>query len=255
MMTGKPKVMGWLAHRAGAKRLEAPVVKYVRKALELNSEGESFIDTFGKKEIETFIGFVDLVGFSNRVKGFQGAEIGAYLRPFLTGTANLVRMHFGLVDKTIGDEIMFILPDMSEGTGFPAVLPMGQLLGGLHDLKCELGHDYEIRFGLAYGTAYVDCYETEGYHEWTVVGEVVNLAKRMSQYDQIDSSKGIGGAFGMLREFPEGQKKVRLILEYIAGCGSRMCYTIVQEPVTLKGVSPAFCALLVPKTAVPQCGS
>ena len=247
-MVGKKEVFNWLLHRAGVERLDKMPLLYVTKALELNRPSRSFLDSFGKQDIWGFAGFVDLVGFSERVKGLTNKEVSGYLGPFLRGLVNLVNKHYGLVDKTIGDEIMFILPDMDEDGGVPAVLEMGQMLGGIYDFQKQLGEKYPFRIGLAYGSLYVDQVYGEGYTELTTVGEVVHLAKRLHTLEQLNNLQGVGGAFGVLCREQHPMKYFESILGNIAGFASRMTHEILKDPVTnLKGVSAARCALLMPK--------
>lgn len=248
-MIGKQEVLKWLAHRAGIEQLKELPTQLQRRALELNVRGEFFIQTFGQKEIKGFVGFIDLVGFSERVEGRKSQEISRYLKPFLAGIVGRAFDRFALVDKTIGDEVMFILPDMAEDEHSPAVLFMGQLLGGLYDLQRELGAEYPFRIGLAYGSLYVDQIQGKGYSEWTTVGEAVHLAKRLHGLEGVSTASGIGGAFGVLFREKDIISRFEGILNTIAGFASRMTHKVIDEPISnLKGVSPARCALLIPKS-------
>lgn len=250
-MIGRPEVLKWLAHRVGVEQVEElPLrLRYERKALELNERGRPFVQAFGQEEIRGFVGFVDLVGFSGRVKGWENQKISEYLKPFLAGVVNIAFDRHALVDKTIGDEVMFVLPDMDENGGPPTVLLMGQLLGGLHDLQKTLGSEYPFHIGLAYGGLYVDQIQGKGYSEWTIVGEVVHLAKRLHGLKGVVASRGIAGGFGVLSRDEEACKRFKNILAHIAGFASRLTHEVIDQPVSdLKGVSPAYCALLLPKS-------
>lgn len=249
-MIGKPEVFKWLAHRGGKEQLQKlpPQLQYKRKALELNKKGEFLVQTFGQREIRGFVGFIDLVGFSERVKGWKSRKISEYLKPFLSSVIEIVINRYALVDKTIGDEVMFVLPDMEDDVGLPTVILMGQLLGGLYILQKDLGADYPFRIGLTYGQLYVDQIKGEGYSEWTTVGEVVHLAKRLQGLEEINTASGIGGAFGVLFRESDAVRRFESILNVIAGPTSYMTYKLIKQPVeNLKGVSSSRCALLVPR--------
>lgn len=245
-MLADPTVLDWLSHRAGLRKLQAHPRPYLRKALELNQTGDAFTASFGRKEIKGFIGFADLIGFSTRVKNLPAVEVSSYLKPFLTGIIDLAMSADALVDKTIGDEVMFVLPDMGEDGGAPGVFRMGQLLGGLHDLQRKLGVAYSFRIGLSYGLQLVDLIEGKGYSEWTVIGESVILAKRLLSVPGVDTSNGIGGAFGALAKEVDDQE-FRAIPGIIAGFASRMKHRLLDEPPNLRGISEIRCALLLPK--------
>lgn len=246
-MIANRTVIEWLAHRSGEKQLDPARPRYVRKAFELNDTGASFIDSFGKSEISAFVGFVDLVGFTERVKGSSPKDIANHLKPFLEGLAGLVTSRYGLVDKTIGDEVMFVLPDQEKDSGPPAVLLMGQLSGSMYDLQQELGKGYQLRIGLAYGNLLVDRIKGDGFSEWTLFGETVHLAKRLHGLKEIDTSLGIGGAYGVLLSNAKAVGCFEATLGIIAGRGSRMNHKIIESPAELKGISPYRCALLFPQ--------
>lgn len=250
-MIAEKATFEWLEHRAGMRRFSAHPKPYCTRALELNERGEAFAAAYGRKEIRGYVGFVDLIEFSTKVKGFPPSEISDYLRPFISGVADEAVGCGALVDKTIGDEVMFIIPDTEEDGGVPAVLMMGFLLGGLHDLRRRLGVKYPFRIGLSYGVQYVDHIDGKGYGEWTVVGESVNLAKRLHALPGAAPDDGIAGAFGVLvRETSE--QRFQAILGFIAGFATRMTHRVLGETVELKGVSAARCALLSPKVPARQ---
>jgi class 3 adenylate cyclase len=241
----------WLEHRAGVHKLSQHPKLYSTRALELSDKGDAFANAFGNKEIRGFAGFVDLVGFSNRVSNSSPSQISDYLRPFLSGVIDEALGSGALIDKTIGDEVLFALPDMQDDGGVPAILFMGSLMGGLHDLQRRLGSEYPFRIGLAYGAQFIDRIEGKGYAEWTIVGESVILAKRLHTLPGAEPNDGIAGAFGALtKEVTE--QKFETILGFIAGFASRMTHQIVDGPVTLKGVSAARCAILTPKVPANQ---
>ena len=246
-MIGKPEISSWLAHRVGLEKSATVPILHSAKALELNQGGRPFVEAFGQKQIKGFVGFVDLVGFTDRVKGKTPSEISVHLRPFLTGIVDLAFDRSALVDKTIGDEVMFLLPDLEEDGGVPAVLLMGQLLGGIHDHQRRLGPEYPLRIGLAYGWMYVDQIQGDGYSEWTTAGEVVHLAKRLHSLDKLSAPSSIAGAFGVLCRESEPLQRFQSILSVVAGFASRMTHEIIGDLDDLKGISKARCAYLLPK--------
>ena len=245
-MIGDNVTIKWLKHRTGIRKLNRHPCLYETKGLELNDKGSLFADVYGKKEIRAFVGFIDLVGFSTRVAGLSPSQICDYLRPFLKGVIDETVNNRALVDKTIGDEVMFVLPDMKEDGGVPGVLRMGPILGGLHDLQRKLGVDYPYRIGLAYGNLYVDHIEGKSYREWTAIGETVNLAKRLNSLPGAEPKGGFGGAFGALvKEISE--ETFQATLNIIAGFGSQMAHMVIEDYIELKGISSARCAIIFPK--------
>jgi len=249
-MLARTEILDWLGHRLGLLRLERnPIVSFA-KALELSQGGLDFAATYGKQNITAFVGFVDLVGFSDHVKGWSNENIASFLRPYLVKLVDVVTDHRGIVDKTIGDEVMFVLPDTFENGSGTCFLLMGQFLGRLCEIPLELGVDYRMRLGLAYGSVFIDVVESGGYRETTTVGEVVNLAKRVQRLAGLRRDCGLGGAFGVLLREPKSAAEFRSILNIVAGWHSRISNEDLGERDDLRGVSPARCALLHPK---PTC--
>lgn len=242
-MIAKPDVMQWLEHRAGAHRLDQHPLPYMKAALELNVGSDAFAAAYGRREIRGYVGFVDLVGFSDAVEGKRPEQVASFLRPFLSAVIREAVGAGALVDKTIGDEVMFVLPDGEEDGGVPGVLAASHLLAGLCDAQRQLGAAYSFRLGLSYGHQFIDRVEGDGYAEWTVVGESVNLAKRLCSSSLVQVSNGIGGAFGVLAREVE-EKRFRSILQVIAGDASRMDHRAFEETIELKGVTPARYAIL-----------
>jgi len=81
-MTGAKYTTEWLEHRVGLRKLSCHPRPCFTRALESNGDkGSAFIDSYGKKEIKGFVGFVDLIGFSTKVVGLSPMSICDYLRP------------------------------------------------------------------------------------------------------------------------------------------------------------------------------
>jgi hypothetical protein len=64
-MIGEKKTFEWLEHRAGVRELSRHPSAYHTRALELNDKGNTFAAAYGRKEIKSFVGFVDLIGIWN----------------------------------------------------------------------------------------------------------------------------------------------------------------------------------------------
>ncbi len=228
--------------------IETLPLQHKRQALGLNARGDSFVQAFAQKEFTGFVGFVDLVDFTERVKGLTPSEVSQWLQPFLRGIVEVVFDNNGIVDKTIGDEVMFILPDMDEDGAPPAAVMMGQLLEGIHDLQRRLGPAYRFRIGLSYGRLYLDQIQGGGYREWTTVGEAVHLAKRLQGFGGLNAAFGVGGAFGVLDREADAAGHFEAILGLFAGSAWVMAHKVIGDLEHLKGVSTARCALLLPRS-------
>lgn len=251
MQITDPNLVAYLRHRAG----EQPISSYgggrVRtRALELNAEKDAFLKTFGRKEIAAYVGFVDLAGFSDAVSGKSPQQIVDYLEPILNRLVSVIRARQALIDKTIGDEVMFVLPEIEEASRGERLL-LGQLMGGLHDLAFELRGRYPFRIGLSYGDIQFFKVRGSGYSEWTAVGETIHVAKRLHSLQALEKPQPVVGAFGMQvgsRSVEQIRAAMNPHLGIFAGVASRFDHRFVDEPASLKGVGKVLYALLTARS-------
>jgi len=250
MIVPNKQLQLYLLHRTGEKRINTSSKSYIKKALEGNVNSVSFLDTYGKKTIKAFVGFIDLAGFSTKVRGLNAQEIANFIFPFLTKLIEVLCDRNALVDKMVGDEIMFILPDYEEDGMPPSILLLGQIMGWLHDLAYELAPKYKYRITLSHGDIYIGHLKSDFYSEWTALGEAIHIAKRLQSIKELENPEPVCGAFGLsIRTEPieNVKKKMNLFLSYIAGFASRFDHSLKENPQELKGVGAVLCALLKSK--------
>jgi class 3 adenylate cyclase len=116
---------------------------------------------------------------------------------------------------------------------------------GLLSLQRQLGPEYPFRIGLTFGTVYVDCIEGEGYREWTVVGESVNLAKRLHEVVK-EVTSGIAAAFGVLASDTDAARRFQPTLDSMGPVYFGHWTHEVLPDQRFKGTSPAKVARLTP---------
>lgn len=154
------------------------------------------------------------------------------------------------IDKMIGDEIMFVLPETEESSNPEEILFLGFIMGSLHDLAYELEPNYKYRIGLSYGKVNVFHLKGKGYSEWSTVGEPIHVAKRLLGVEKLSSPDPVCGAMGMSwnsNSLPFLKTKMELILSWVAGFGSRFDHTMMPVPIDLKGVGKVNWAYLFSK--------
>jgi class 3 adenylate cyclase len=246
---GKPEQFQYLLHRTGEKKLQS-LSQVVTKSLEGNVNAPDFLKTYGDVNITAYVGFIDLAGYSSAVKGKPPQEIADYLRPFLVGTIDILYDRSALIDKMIGDEIMFVLPETEESNNPGQIIFMRQILGALHDLAYKLELKYRYRIGLSYGKVNVFHLAGKGYSEWSIVGEPIHVAKRLHTVDQLSSPNPVCGAFGLsLNTGPLEtlNERMKIILGNIAGFAEPFDHKIMDETKDFKGVGEVLWAYLFPK--------
>jgi len=125
--------------------------------------------------------FCDIRGFTGQTEHMHPTEIIGLLNEHMTAMTTIVRKHYGVVDKFVGDEIMAV---------FGALKSYGNDAG--HAVACALEmiaerdrrnrgakHPIEVGIGVATGEAVAGCMGSVDRLNYTVIGARVNLASRL----------------------------------------------------------------------------
>lgn len=251
-MIANEVTLDWMRHRVGVKRRDTRKNKYITHDLRSSRAGADLIDTFGESTIRAFCGFIDLRDYSEFTCGKSPSEAAGFIKPFLNKVVGACLENGGIVDKTIGDEIMFVLPDMSDEGGHPQTLAIDCLNTKLLQLQQELGDSYRFRIGLSYGEMELMRICIEDFEEWSVVGEAVNLAKRLQRLDELEKKEedhAYCGAFGMLGKQDKYALQFDVIMKYLAGRGTMFLPQPVPKPQALNGISEYRCAVFFPQSS------
>ncbi len=153
-----------IRHRADQvlPRLESLVVQVWRR--QLAAATARSLGTAGERGLpETTVGFVDLVDYTRLTRGWRSDQLSDVLERFERETSLRVGQCGGRVVKTLGDEVMFVAPDVASA----AEIALG----------CVEAHEDEkalpdVRVGLAYGEVVLRLGD--------VFGSPVNLASRLT---------------------------------------------------------------------------
>lgn len=194
------KLEQWCRHKTGEEKiLNTKGWTQQLCSAELNEDANRIISSFGNKEFEALVGFIDMQGFSTLAQGKSPAEVRDIAAPFISVVIEAARKYGCFIDKTIGDEVMVVMPWYDQDTILSdAELPhrkihiyeLSYLLRDLiHHLKLCLP---SVRFsaGFAFGSLILDRVGGKEYSEWTVYGACVNAAKRLQSRPRIDEWDG-----------------------------------------------------------------
>jgi adenylate cyclase len=111
--------------------------------------------------LERLVGFVDLVGYTRLSTTLSHGDLPELLSRFEATVGRAVAAAGGRIVKTIGDEVMFVVPDPASGSRAAVDMLLALHAEGLP----------EARVGIAFGPVV-------GY-EGDYFGDVVNLAARL----------------------------------------------------------------------------
>ncbi len=129
--------------------------------------------------------FSDIRGFTTISEGMKPDDLVSTLNRYFDTQVDIVMGRHGLVDKYIGDAIMAIFgaPVAHEDDPLQAVLTgieMNDALVGFNARQRELGKpEFRIGVGIAWGEVTVGNIGTDKKMDYTVIGDMVNLASRL----------------------------------------------------------------------------
>ena len=129
--------------------------------------------------------FSDIRGFTTLSEAMPPEEVIALLNRYFTRMAEVVHGRGGTVDKYMGDGLMafFGAPEPLENASRSAFLAAQDMLEALRSLNLDLVREgrppLAIGIGLHYGEAAVGYVGSASRHEYTAIGDTVNLASRV----------------------------------------------------------------------------
>jgi class 3 adenylate cyclase len=143
-------------------------------------EGALDLELGGELKTVTVL-FCDIRGFAALTEPMPPTEVIALLNDHMTAMTAVVRKHFGVVDKFVGDEIMAVfggLKSYGNDAAHAAACAL-EMVAERRRLNEGAAHPLEIGVGLATGEAVAGCMGSIDRLNYTVVGSRVNLASRL----------------------------------------------------------------------------
>ncbi|MDR2553143.1 MAG: adenylate/guanylate cyclase domain-containing protein [Treponema sp.] len=134
---------------------------------------------------ELAILFSDIRSFTTISEGLAPDELVKSLNRYFSGQVDIIMNRNGIVDKYIGDAIMAFWGAPLKRADDPlqavlAALDMLDAVRAFNDKQREAGRaEFHIGIGINYGTVTVGNIGSERKMDYTVIGDMVNLASRM----------------------------------------------------------------------------
>ncbi len=139
----------------------------------------------GEKRLVTVL-FTDIRGFTALSEGMRPDDMAALLTEYRTEMVDIVFRHGGTLDKFIGDAVMAQWGAPLEAQDDPdravrAAMEMVAALDRLNERFRAGGRpELQVGIGLNYGEAFAGYIGSESRLEFTVIGDTVNTASRLS---------------------------------------------------------------------------
>lgn len=131
---------------------------------------------------------VDLRGFSALAASVAPETLVALLQPFFTSMTEVIHDHGGFVDKFLGDGVMALF-----GAPAPCADHLHRALSCAVQMQCAMSKlnarnkplqlpPLYAGIGINSGEVMAGSFGSQDYHEYTVIGDEVNLAARMEKF-------------------------------------------------------------------------
>jgi adenylate cyclase len=139
----------------------------------------------GEKRLVTVL-FTDIRGFTPLSEGMRADDLAALLTAYRTEMVDIVFRHGGTLDKFIGDAVMAqwgapIGAHDDPDRAVRAAIEMVAALDRLNErFRTEGRPELQVGIGLNYGEAFAGYIGSESRLEFTVIGDTVNTASRLS---------------------------------------------------------------------------
>jgi adenylate cyclase len=132
-------------------------------------------------ERDVTVMFCDLVGFTTMCEALTPVQSAALLNAFLTRMTDVVFEHEGTLDKFLGDALLAVFGAPFDQPDHPlkAVESALAMRKALADLNTQLDQKLQMRISINTGTALTGDIGSPKRREFTVLGDVVNIASRI----------------------------------------------------------------------------
>ncbi len=150
----------------------------------LLGDGQGSAAIAGRRQPATIM-FADIRGFTALAEEMDPRLVSTFVSSFRKRVMDAAEAHGGVIDKFIGDGalLVFGVPEPRPDDAARAIACARHLLGSVRDWNADREFDFTIRIGIGLhaGVIYCGVIGDERRLEFTVLGDVVNVAARLEQ--------------------------------------------------------------------------
>ena len=145
----------------------------------------------GGKRANVTVLFADIRGFTSMSEKMTAEEVSVILNEYFSEIEPIITKYNGVINKFIGDAVMAIFGEPIQDINHPqnAVKCACEMLKKVDQLQekwlFEGKPKIEIGIGINTGDAFVGNIGSEKRLEYTVIGDMVNLASRIESYNKV----------------------------------------------------------------------
>lgn len=145
----------------------------------------------GGKKANVTVLFADIRGFTSMSEKMTAEEVSKILNEYFSEIEPIITKYNGVINKFIGDAVMAIFGEPIQDINHPsnAVKCAYEMLKKVEWLQSKWINEgkpkIEIGIGINTGEAFVGNIGSEKRLEYTVIGDMVNLASRIESYNKV----------------------------------------------------------------------
>lgn len=173
------------------EKIQSAMGKYISKDVMQNVVRNIDELKLGGKRANVTVLFADIRGFTSMSENMSAEEVSVILNEYFTEIEPIIDKYNGVINKFIGDAVMAIFgePIQDKNHATNAVKCANAMLQKVDELQKKWLKEgkpkIEIGVGINTGEAFVGNIGSETRLEYTVIGDMVNLASRIESYNKV----------------------------------------------------------------------
>lgn len=173
------------------EKIKNAMGKYISKDVMQNVVKNIDSLKLGGKRANVTVLFADIRGFTSMSENMSAEEVSVILNEYFTEVEPIITKYNGVINKFIGDAVMAIFgePIQDKNHAMNSVKCANEMFEKVEELQKKWLKEgkpkIEIGVGINTGEAFVGNIGSEIRLEYTVIGDMVNLASRIESYNKI----------------------------------------------------------------------
>ena len=174
-----------------SKKIENVLSKYLSRDIKNKILKDNHEASLGGKRAEISVMFADIRGFTSLSETRKPDEVSSLLNEYFTALEPIIAKYNGVINKFIGDAVLVVFGD-----------PVADKNHAKNAIKCayemkdkvkEIRESWfkqgkpkiDIGIGINTGDAFIGNIGSSNRFEYTVIGDTVNIASRIEDYNKI----------------------------------------------------------------------
>ncbi len=177
------------------EKIQSAMGKYLSKDVMRNVVKNIDSVKLGGKRANVTVLFADIRGFTSISEKLSAEEVTKILNEYFTAIVPIIEQNKGILNKFMGDAVLAVFgePIKNENHALSAIICADSMLKKVKQLQqkwLEEGKPkIEIGIGISTGEAFVGNIGSEERLEYTVIGDTVNTASRIENYNKVYRTK------------------------------------------------------------------